>query len=303
MYFSFILSSMRPSLIHPLICVLLLVLPASLRAGDINVILIGGQSNATGQGYVRNIPPCFTTDERVLIYYSGYLKGTKPAERLVPLSPASESPDRFGVELSLGTALQKKFPQKKWAIIKHALSGSNLFRQWNPGKTSGDGQGEEYVKFLRTVSAGLEALKREGYTPVLRGMVWQQGEGDARDIAGMEHSRAYGTNLNNLIKRIRTDLKAPDLAFIYGSVLPADIPARFPGRGEVRQRQKDVAEDAHTALSVKHAVYVPADDLQLRSMDFRTPHPADTVHLGTHGILTLGERFAAALEEAWKNLL
>lgn len=37
---------------------------------------------------------------------------TGPAEQLVPLSPASESPDRFGVELSLGTALQKKFPQK-----------------------------------------------------------------------------------------------------------------------------------------------------------------------------------------------
>lgn len=26
---------------------------------------------------------------------------------------------------------------------------------------------------------------------------------------------------------------------------------------------------------------IPADDLQLRSMDFRTPHPADTLHLDT----------------------
>ena len=115
----------------------LTVFPAPpLHADEINVILIGGQSNATGQGYVNNIPPCFKTDKRILLYYSGSLKGTGPAERLVPLSPASESPDRFDVELSLETALQKKFPQKKWAIIKHARSGSNLFRQWNPGKTS-----------------------------------------------------------------------------------------------------------------------------------------------------------------------
>lgn len=214
----------------------LTVFPAPpLHADEVNVILIGGQSNATGQGYVNNIPPCFKTDKRILLYYSGSLKGTEPAEQLVPLSPASESPDRFGVELSLGTALQKKFPQKKWAIIKHARSGSNLFRQWNPGKTSQDKQGEEYVKLLRTVRNGMEALKKQGHAPVLKAMVWQQGEGDARDIAGIKNALSYGANLNNLIKRIRADLEAPGLAFIYGSVLPVPAPARFPGREKVRQ--------------------------------------------------------------------
>ena len=112
-------------------------------------------------------------------------------------------------------------------------------------------------------------------------MVWQQGEGDARDIAGIKNALSYGANLNNLIKR--ADLEAPGLAFIYGSVLPVPAPARFPGREEVRQGQKDVAEESRTSLSVNNAVYVPADDLQLRSVDFRTPYPTDTVHLGTHG--------------------
>ena len=76
-------------------------------------------------------------------------------------------------------------------------------------------------------------------------------------------------------------------------------PARFPGREEVRQGQKDVAEESRTSLSVNNAVYVPADDLQLRSVDFRTPYPTDTVHLGTHGILALGTlclRIGKALE-------
>lgn len=69
-------------------------------------------------------------------------------------------------------------------------------------------------------------------------MVWQQGEGDARDIAGIKNALSYGANLNNLIKRIRADLEAPGLAFIYGSVLPVPAPARFPGREEVRQGQR-----------------------------------------------------------------
>lgn len=69
----------------------------------------------------------------------------------------------------------------------------------------------------------------------------------------------------------------------------------------VRRGQKEVAEKPLTPLSVKNAIYVAADDLQLRSMDFRSPLPADQTHLGTRGILTLGERFAAALERAWKQ--
>lgn len=117
----------------------------------------------------------------------------------------------------------------------------------------------------------MEALKKQGHAPVLKAMVWQQGEGDARDIAGIKNALSYGANLNNLIKRIRADLEAPGLAFIYGSVLPVPAPARFPGREKVRQGQKDVAEESRTSLSVNNALYVPADDLQLRSMDFRTP--------------------------------
>lgn len=145
----------------------------------------------------------------------------------------------------------------------------------------------------------MEALKKQRHAPVLKAMVWQQGEGDARDIAGIKNALSYGANLNNLIKRIRADLEAPGLAFIYGSVLPVPAPARFPGREEVRQGQKDVAEESRTSLSVNNAVYVPADDLQLRSVDFRTPYPTDTVHLGTHGILALGTlclRIGKALE-------
>lgn len=217
------------------------------------------------------------------------------------LEPGIRIPRPFWRGTKPGNSVAEKIPAKKWAIIKHARSGSNLFRQWNPGKTSQDKQGEEYVKLIRTVRNGMEALKKQGHAPVLKAMVWQQGEGDARDIAGIKNALSYGANLNNLIKRIRADLEAPGLAFIYGSVLPVPAPARFPGREEVRQGQKDVAEESRTSLSVNNAVYVPADDLQLRSVDFRTPYPTDTVHLGTHGILALGERFASALEKLWRQ--
>lgn len=63
---------------------LLALLAPSLHAKEINVILIGGQSNATGQGYVKNLPACFKTDERVLLYYSRYLKERNPPNSSFP---------------------------------------------------------------------------------------------------------------------------------------------------------------------------------------------------------------------------
>ena len=129
----------------------LVVSCSSLWAQEIDVVLIGGQSNATGQGYVRNIPKSFQTDTTVMFYYSKYLNQGEGGDRWRPLCQASETWDKFGVELSLGTALQDYFPERKWALIKHALSGSNLYQQWNPGNREGESQGEEYTKWLQTV--------------------------------------------------------------------------------------------------------------------------------------------------------
>jgi hypothetical protein len=265
----------------------------------IDVILIGGQSNATGQGYMRNIPKDFVINQDVLFYYSKFLNSGKGSEYWRPLCQASESKDKFGVELSLGSSLQKTFPNKKFAIIKHALSGSNLYAQWNPGNRNGDKQGAEYAKFKQTVTKALNDLIEDGYTPVIRAMVWQQGEGDARDIAGMEQSRKYGENLNNFILQIRKEFSAENMLFVYGSVMPLAA-ARFTGRDLIRQAQKDVSEKANTPHSVKHAILVEADDLQMRSSDYQTPMPKDDVHLGTYGILNLGERFAKVIAKKIK---
>ena len=49
------------------------ILPILAQPKEIDVYLIGGQSNATGQAYVRNIPASFKVDTTVRIYYSRFL--------------------------------------------------------------------------------------------------------------------------------------------------------------------------------------------------------------------------------------
>ena len=45
--------------------------PPTPSPNTIDVYLIGGQSNATSQGYLANLPPGFTPDQRVLLFNSG----------------------------------------------------------------------------------------------------------------------------------------------------------------------------------------------------------------------------------------
>lgn len=271
----------------------------SLSAQEVDVFLIGGQSNATGQGYVRNIPATFKVDTTVWFYYSRFLNQGEGGGQWTALCQASETKDKFGVELSLGTKLQSLYPERRIALIKHALSGSNLYKQWNPGNRSGDVRGEEYVKFVETVKNALVDLKKQGYRPIIRAMVWQQGEADARDIAGMDQSRRYGPNLKNFIEQVRKEFGCEDMLFVYGTVMPLAAP-RFTGRELVKEAQAAIDEDSGSELSVKNALLIPADDLQMRCNDYKTPMPKDDVHLGTYGILTLGERFADAIYQKLK---
>lgn len=280
------------------LCLLLLwTLPAfDAGAADVYVYLIGGQSNATGQGRVSNLPASFRLAESVEFFYSRFLNRGEGSGKWGPLRPASETLDKFGVELSLGTALQRYYPQRRIALVKHALSGSNLFRQWNPGNRPGEKRGAEFTKWLDTVTAALDSLRSRGDRPIICAMVWQQGEADARFDAGDENSRRYGENLKNFIAEVRRVLQVPDLLFVYGEVMPMAA-ERFSRRDWVRQAQRDVAEGSGSPLSVEGAVLVEGDDLQMLCADYRSPQPSDDVHLGTFGLLTLGERFAKVISE------
>lgn len=282
-----------------LLLLIALITPTFLLSQEIDIVLIGGQSNATGQGYIRNIPNCFEIDTTVKLYYSKFLNRGEGSEIWGPLSQASGSKEKFGVELSLGTTLQGNLPSKRVALIKHTLSGSNLHTQWNPGNIEGEEMGLEYQKFITTVKNGLAQLEKEGYKPIIRAMVWQQGEADARTDAGIERSKNYAKNLNNLITSIRTEFNSPDMLFVYGEVLPLTA-ERFPARDLVRAGQIEVSEDSGSSYSLKGAILVESDDLQMIASDYKSPTPNDDVHLGTYGLLNLGERFAKEIIERFK---
>lgn len=266
-------------------------LSSAAEAGKpIDVYLIGGQSNATGQGYLANLPKDVVPNSRVLLFHSGkpHLDSGAEPNTWMPLRQASETPDRFGPELGFGNRLAELMPGRNIALIKHAHSGTNLYSQWNPGKDAADEEhfGEQFKIFAATVELGLKGLRGQGYEPTLRGMIWQQGESDRNGDA----AEKYGVNLAHFIARVREQFHAPEMLFVYGYVLPP--PNTGVQRELVRKGEKEVDQNSGTPLAVKGAFVVETDDLSQRATDANTRYPDDHVHFGTAGTLELGRRMA-----------
>ena len=267
---------------------------SSASAGEpvlpIDVYLIGGQSNATGQGYMANLAQDIVPDTRVMLFHSGkpHLNSGAEPNSWLALRQASESPDRFGPELGFGNQIKKLMPDKKIALIKHAHSGSNLYIQWNPAKDAADSThfGEQYKTFVETVELGLKGLRDMGFTPAIRGMIWQQGESDRTDDA----AEKYGVNLAHFIARVREQFHAPNMLFVYGYVLPP--PCTGHQRELIRKAEKDIDQNSGAPLALKGAFVVETDDLSQRANDANTKYPTDHVHFGTAGTFELGCRMA-----------
>lgn len=261
----------------------------------IDVYLVGGQSNATGQGYLKNLPGDFIIDTSVIIFHSGlpHLNSGKPPLTWLPLRQASESPDRFGPEIGFGIRVHQLYSERNIGIIKHAHSGTNLYQEWWPGDKNDTAEwGDQFKNFVFTVELGLKALKKLGYKPKIKAMLWQQGEADADK--GGEIARAYGKNLSYFISRIRERFNTPDLLFIYGYVYPP--PNKSEGIEAVRKAQKDIDQNSGSAIAVRRAHVIYTDDLNHRADDPNSPYPNDHIHFGTAGMLELGKRMAEVVK-------
>jgi len=74
-----------------------------------------------------------------------------------------------------------------------------------------------------------------------------------RDIAGMEQSRQYSSNLKNFIEQIRKEFNSENMLFVYGTVIPIAA-SRFTGRELVRKAQFAVSNNSNSEFSVNKCV-------------------------------------------------
>ena len=270
---------------------------AQLPAQPVDVYLVAGQSNMTGQGVLANLQSGQVPDPRPWLYHSANLKSSAEPFTWAPLRPASETREKFGPEVSFGNRMQERTRYRPVALIKHAFTATNLASDWNPGKDGNDRahRGAQFQILVGTVDAGMKALREKGFDPTIRGMIWQQGESDAD---ATEWAVGYAANLSHFIARVREQFQAPDMVFVYGFVLPP--PCHSLWRDTIRTAQGAIDQDSGSPFAVKNAFAVYTDDLSHRANDPNTLDPSDHIHLGTAGIWELGRRMAETMANKGK---
>lgn len=244
-------------------------------ANEIDVFLVAGQSNAQGAG--GNIAEAPSVSNGAAFYFDAS-SGTVKA--LVNNLPKYNS--------TVGTGTQ--YPQ--FAITYHQLTGRTVgfinAAQGSSGQTllsdSGHGNwgrsGTLVGRSLAVLADALTAFEAAGYTPRLRGVLWNQGENDAATInTRKERVEDYQSELQWMIGFYRQSL-SPTLPFFIFETGTARGRQSY-GYQQVRQVQEAVAyADQYTYVVFRSAVIYP--DLGFYRDDFHYNQKALNV-LGTIG--------------------
>jgi len=229
--------------------------------------ILSGQSNMAGHGRVPDLPESLRfIPENVELFIAG---------QTYPFFDWG----RFGPELTFAHHIANAWPDERILIIKFAVGASSLLAwapQWSPAQaqiTDNADMGALYRKLLSVLQAGIQGKKTE-----LAGLVWMQGERDAKFLQAADN---YAANFAELITHLRNDLNKSDLPIIYGQINPP--PDRFPFVEMVRQAQEQYQKTDPTC------VMIPTDDLGKCE---------DGLHYNSAGHLELGHRFARAFTNA-----
>lgn len=274
------------------------------------VYLLAGQSNMQGVGQANELSAMWQQPIDGALIFDG--KQFKPV-----VAGKDGKSGRFGPELGFAHYMANNDPMTREAgklfIIKFALSGQPLDAGWDGGAADGSSwvsaepgpnrktfypgtsaddpnTGLHYKKMMAHIKAGLQTLREQGYEPQLCGVVWMQGEQDAKNEVS---AGRYDQSLDRLKDRIAEDLQSKPVPLVFGQVLPHEpAMARFSHRDLIRQRMAEADWRSGSKRAVWDVWMVSTDGMALNE---------DTVHYSTKGLLELGQAFGLEMLKAHRR--
>lgn len=185
--------------------------PQNLPDGEgkrVKVILLMGQSNATGIGHLEYLQKNINA-EQFVTYESGFdsvlinycvdnHRNCSNGEFVnVDLNCAVDD-GYFGPEVGMAEKFSEEWGDEEVIILKYTYSGTSLYSQW----LANGQRGSIYKAMKRYVNTYMKALRNAGYDARLGAICWMQGESDSvSDIAKARYYKAQ----SNFVSYLRED--------------------------------------------------------------------------------------------------
>lgn len=173
---------------------------------EANVVLLFGQSNATGCSHVQSLsennPELFATykagfNNTFINFVCENFSNASMQFTNTTLGQAASNA-HFGPEVGIAEKLNNS--SKRTFIIKYSYGGTTLHNQWLNGNGN---RGGLYKCSLDFSKVSMDYLINKGYKLNILGICWMQGENDA--VQGVEGS--YYSNTKKLVEYYRKDLE------------------------------------------------------------------------------------------------
>lgn len=264
----------------------LLLFPHSHVEGKAKVFILSGQSNMCGGGHVAAEGLRFdpAVGDKVRIWDACGEGGKSP----IPAKWASLNElqaikmqarvDTIGPEFGFAKAMAGFYPADEIHLIKVAKGGTPI-DWWLP---DANGKQNGHTTLMENLKSALEKI---GGDYEIVGMLWMQGESDAKTQADAE---AYQKKLEQFIALMRKATGKPELPFVIGK-----ISSRILESKKFKMPFVKIVQSGQEAVTKadKHAYVIETDDLSQRD---------DLVHFDQQGQLGLGKRFGEAMIKALK---
>lgn len=232
---------------------------AAVEMPPLQIYLLMGQSNMVGRDTSDMLGQA--EDPRIVTLDSA---GSWVVARDPIHAKTSDKEPGVGPGISFAREMLVVSPALKIGLVPTAVGGTEL-RRWVKG-------GDLYEHAVARARVAAQ-------TSVIRGVLWHQGESDAKTHADASN---YGERLTQMFKDLRQDLGQPDLPIIVGEIGDFLSPARFPAADTVAEALRRMPE------ALPRVGFADSAGLA---------HIGDHLHFTSASARELGRRYAHAMLE------
>lgn len=243
---------------------------------EVELFIIAGQSNASGRGLQSQLPGSFPNANRAKIFTNAWTwaDGAEPVDNhagQVDTVSIDTQTDKASFGMAFASGLAGLRPSKVIGLIPCAKGSTGLIRDWQRDLSRSALYG--------SMIARAKAARAYG---TVKGLIWYQGEHEA-NASRTTLANSYDADMLAWMQDVCDDLDDQDLKFIVTELGPNPDAGEFSNWATVQGKQQalDGARDGNVAC-------ISAADL--------TGKTGDEIHINTASLLTLGGRYATAMQ-------